>query len=744
MATRTSVVGTGLLWSATSTWADATVPLDGDFVVIAAQSSVLMDVDQSAFTGLSRVTITGHATSPGMLYFCDGTSGVLKIRTTGYIIGTSAAQYGRLLANSDGVWGNADNLSSSYSAKIILQGTAYFSALYLHIRLYCHQPSVKYVRCYGTKVAISSVDVGNNWMDTAVPHGFLNKAAVSFKGSDLPSPLREGSVYFVDTTLGASRIRLRYYAGIASVVDGTFIPLSSTGSGLIEIYNGIDAGATTVGVLEDVSSDPDWTTLSGKNEVEVCNLNGRDYQTMNMSSIAADSIQLGTSLSTAKYPGSVMVLAQRNVCVEFNTTSQYQYAFRFYYNPLSSSVLQCEITNRTGTVAYGVAMQEIVGSVEMPGIIHGMGIGFRYTSNISFSGVFANVTTCLLACSEMNLSGMVLGCSSLSSTGCFSLHIEDFLSIGSYNLIISSYGVYCKNMTIRGGIQSICRSSHGITFENVDSNISPLCYQSGGIIVKGGIFEGGMAAFIYGGSPVSFHGDTTICGCRYVMMGGSVWFHGTTIRDCANLSVEGRLTAYDLTASRISAGIIDTQGRFFRNVEITPASPIAIYQHYSDNHNFSTQFFNPTGRHIQAWNSGGRIATEAYDLGTHGVTPTTTDIVYKNTFEADYSNGIDLRLTARRGSPLTVHVHIKKSTATMTVSPYAELCDPSYGFGNAGEQLAIAVSDDHTDWQTIAVSFTPSYDRSIALRIAGKNPSGSFYWYWELLNSSSWGNIMLR
>lgn len=67
-------------WSATSTWSGGVVPVDGDAVVIAAGHNVLMDADQSAFTGLFNVTITGGVT-PGMLYGMNGTSGYLKIRT---------------------------------------------------------------------------------------------------------------------------------------------------------------------------------------------------------------------------------------------------------------------------------------------------------------------------------------------------------------------------------------------------------------------------------------------------------------------------------------------------------------------------------------------------------------------------------------------------------------------------------------------------------------------------------------
>ena len=79
-------------WSSTATWSDtdggpggATVPADDDAVFISVNVNVLMNSDLSSYTGLRTVTIRGDATTPGMLYWADGTDGYLKIRT-GYIL----------------------------------------------------------------------------------------------------------------------------------------------------------------------------------------------------------------------------------------------------------------------------------------------------------------------------------------------------------------------------------------------------------------------------------------------------------------------------------------------------------------------------------------------------------------------------------------------------------------------------------------------------------------------------------
>ena len=126
------------VWSDTSTWSDsdsvdpgADVPADGDavFIGITGESgvSVKMDTDLSGYTGLLTVTIRGGAT-PSMLYAMNGTSGILKIRTGYNLVGTTDTNRGRLLANSDGVWGNTGALAFADKFIISLQGTSKLDA----------------------------------------------------------------------------------------------------------------------------------------------------------------------------------------------------------------------------------------------------------------------------------------------------------------------------------------------------------------------------------------------------------------------------------------------------------------------------------------------------------------------------------------------------------------------------------------------------------------------------------------
>jgi hypothetical protein len=103
-------------WSTLSNWDTVTTgggsdpaseaAMNDQIFVIQAGHAILMDVDMSTFAnGIAGLTITGHASStPGMLYWKDGTNGTLKIKTATAIVGTNVTNKGRLLANQDGVW----------------------------------------------------------------------------------------------------------------------------------------------------------------------------------------------------------------------------------------------------------------------------------------------------------------------------------------------------------------------------------------------------------------------------------------------------------------------------------------------------------------------------------------------------------------------------------------------------------------------------------------------------------------
>jgi hypothetical protein len=218
------------LWSATATWSDtdggaggAAVPADDDAVFISAAVLVTGDVDLSVYTGLRTVTIRGGAT-PGTLLFKNGTSGYPKIRTAYNLIGTTSTNKGRLLANSDGIWGNTGVLAFANKAVIDLQGTSQIDATNLDIALYCTQPSNLYARTYGSAHMGCTVSTSADTLGYTA-HGLANGVIVYVTTSGtLPSPLAVDTPYFVVNT-AADTFKLSLTQGGAAIdlttQDGT-------------------------------------------------------------------------------------------------------------------------------------------------------------------------------------------------------------------------------------------------------------------------------------------------------------------------------------------------------------------------------------------------------------------------------------------------------------------------------------------------------------------------------------------
>ena len=201
-------------WSTTSNWntnaggggsspssADES-GMGGHTFIIQAGHSIQMDMDMSSWTnGVSLTTITSHATTPGMLYWKNGTSGTLKLQTGTTLAGTNAATLGRILANADGVWRGA----------------------------------------FGTTVTGSaSADTL-----TATSHGLTDGTLVAFyptPGSGvLPEPLVMGDPYYVrDATTNTFKV--------AATSGGTAIDLTTDGSGTFGVNTIL--GYTTKAIIQ--------------------------------------------------------------------------------------------------------------------------------------------------------------------------------------------------------------------------------------------------------------------------------------------------------------------------------------------------------------------------------------------------------------------------------------------------------------------------------------------------------------
>ena len=459
MAVKTSKTG-ARSWATATDWVGDACPVDNvDSAVIAADCQMLMNQDQSAYTGLLGVTISGHATTPGMLYWKDGTSGYLKIKTGYNLLGTSGTAKGRLLANSDGTWGNTGSLAFADKAVIDLGATSSIVAQYLDIALYCYQPTTKYLRTFGVRHTVTGSAASDTL--TKLSHGLANTTRVMVMGSDIPSPLEADTVYYVVNT-ATDTFKLSY------VATGTAINLTSDGSGTIEVYTGAASSADPVSVFEDVSAQTGWTATDGHDRVAICSY-GADQQRLTIVTLDTDHIHLSAALDSLQYPGARIYLSSRNVSIRSAMTTAIA-AVLFTSNAACGAILQCEIVNTasSGATTYGYGVQNASAAITMSGTIMGFNIGLYACSYAIVSG---NIIVCGQGMSQgtgSTVSGDLAGCITYGiyvAPGCTFTGViygsGTGISAGNYNtssgvIVLCAIGVSSGVGFTVGGIIKCC------------------------------------------------------------------------------------------------------------------------------------------------------------------------------------------------------------------------------------------------------------------------------------------------
>ena len=485
-------------WSNTATWG-GTVPVDGDSVTINAGVNVLMDVDQGAFTGLTGLVITGGVT-PGMLYFKNGTNGHLKMKTGYNITGTTVTNNGRLLVNSDGVWGNTTPLQQSNTAFIDLQGTSQIIGTNLSRSIRGSVPTILCARTYGTLYTESSVDTSTGIFTFSSPPGLSAGTAVMLLSSgSLPTGFLPNTLYWIIAPSGST-------LQLAAITGGTAIVPTNTGSGTIQMYTGASNTASgAINVLDDVTSDHNWSTTVNFNAV-VLESNGPDavnYQRSTMTSITSSVITMANNLTAAMRPGALMWLSSRNVTIQNTSTGQCS-------NGGGNDSFQCEFRNSSASPSgYGVqqtnnstfsnctftgfqyAITSIFGSTLTSCIFAGNsnGIYSSYQNTIT-SCIFAGCNSCSQNSTGSNFSACVFeGCQN-------AVNNNDGCGFNNCNLIGNNYGAY-GFMNVFTGC-NLKNNNYGVYQGSVNNSFinSNIMYNNNGIydnigsVMIGGILMG--------------------------------------------------------------------------------------------------------------------------------------------------------------------------------------------------------------------------------------------------------------
>ena len=507
----------------------STAAMNNNSFVIQAGHNIVYDLDMSGFANGVGLTINGGVT-PGTLaskYDAAGTYW-LRIATALTLSGTTSTNRGRLLANSDGVWGNTEALPFDRKFIIDLKGTARIDAANLDIQLYDTEPANLSVASYRTKVTVTaSASTGTL---TRSSHGWANGTALMFRvtGGALPEPLTATGVYYVVSTATDT-------FKVAPVSGGDALDLTTDGSGTIEAYDGHASTSTaTLNVLTDVTADPQWVSGAA---VVLVNSNGTgnyDQQRVTISGApTATTVTLSANVDSAQAPGAQIFLSTRNISIQSNSTTASLAMVDFGASTFTGAVLRCEIRNTagTGTTFYGYGVNAGTGHT-MSGVVSGCSIGILIGTGHTISGVVIGCSNGLNGGTGHMVSGVVSGCSN-GLNGGTGHTVSGVVSGCNYGVsfgtghtvsgVVSgcTYGVYSGTGHTVSGVVSGC--NYGVSFgtgHTVSGVVSRCTYgvHSGtGHTVSGVVSGCSIGIYLGTGNTVS----GVVSGCSNGLNGGT-------------------------------------------------------------------------------------------------------------------------------------------------------------------------------------------------------------------------------
>ena len=441
------------------------------------------------------------------------------------------------------------------------------------------------------------------------------------------------------------------------------------------------AGQTVLSVDTDVTGDI-W---ADGDVLAICNVNKAcDYQrtTIAAGGIAASTITVAGALDSLNVAGAYLVRVTRNVEI---TSEGSQVAVLGPSGGLGSGALNCAIRQIGVQQGYGLVYG---GYDTVDGVINGFTAGISGVYNVVASGCLVGNRGGMTSAYGFNynciVSGLVAGSVDYGTGGLLG-------GLISGTVAGCGYGIYtCTSSQLSGEVYGCYRglyTSAGMEVSGSITNCSIGIFSGSTVLQQGAVI---------GGSGASANTEDVRFG-HGVLRG-----YGAGLRSTTQVADYLQQAAYPV-GSAILYDVADASG-------------------------------NPQPGRMKWWTCYGYGASEDFDLEVHETPPVPLEYVHKQTMMSSSEPArVDVPIWGEKDVPLIVRVYIRKAYGCLTEPYGAALIDPSYAFGDPAAELVKVLGWEDTDWQTLTLSYTPTHDRQLILRVFGEDDdNGWLYWNFDV------------
>lgn len=752
------------LWSDVNTWSHApkspggsSIPVNLDYAYINSGIRVVMDVDHSVFgSGVTGVYIYGNNTgqTPGSLVFASGTNGYLKIAPNGSITGNVNNQVkGRLIANLNGEWTTNNPLPFENTAKIFLCNNAEVKGN-IDIKLLASNPINPYVNIYYS--GYPCIVLSGGLYSTGGLQFPNNTRVALYSDGILPSGIDNNFAYITrNRSADGFYVKLDENAG-GEISQQLIINITDSGIGNLTLYTECPSGSTTLNVFKDISGDPGWIVSSGKpitttNTLRallvgsVTSRNQNNSAGLVLTNITPSSITISPGLPNTHYVLAKAFNTYRNVSVVISGTKNDGYIFNLGSTDV---ILDCEIAGDF----YANTLNAINGGGNkalFKGIMHNV-TRCVVINPCVFSGIAINSSYLVYHTSQNTPQSYVYG-----MTSCVLQIMEGFSVINPYPIVydnavhegFNTYANTCNNLYIDNTLyQGFALFGSNVSLVKLGPNfkfmqgrnlqswtgqtmLTGKCignrknFVNSNNIVKDLIIQSNENAISNRDSDSFLL--TTLTGNNFRLINCYYGFEGrwngriyNAYLNCNTIAYKYRYTDTDYLIYNntfLASGSLLSGGLFF--YDLLDSSGNIMY-----------------GR-IRGFSSGGYVVTEDAPVGA----PISLPYAHKFQCEAYQAyNYFDVSLIAEKNTELLIRNYIKLNSTNFTEAPNVSLLS----IENRENLLSNTFAENNTNWQTIDISYTPSFTHSVILRVKAADSSKYFHWYYDIVKGYGGGGVM--